>query len=139
MIKEKAEKLSIEQYADNNLMLESYLELLRDNDIDPSTYIEMMYLMRNNIFMVKAILILGDYLSKRGLLEITDDSQIILKGEEIDQNEVFALTETFRLIGDITPYMAQVGEEELELLNILFENEILKQCGEIHTDSEEVQ
>lgn len=139
MIKEKAEKLSIEQYADNNLMLENYLWLLRDNDIDPSTYIEMMYLMRNNIFMVKAILILGDYLSRNGLLEITDDSQIILKNEELDQNEIFALTETFRLIGDITPYMAQVGEEELELLNVLFENDVLRQCGEIHTDSEEVQ
>ncbi len=139
MIKEKAEKLSVEQYADNNLMLENYLWLLKDSDIDPSTYIEMMYLMRNNIFMVKAILILGDYLTKHGLLEITDDAKIMLKGEEIDRNENFALTESFRFISDITPYMAQVGEEELELLDVLFENDILRQCGEMPTDSEEVQ
>jgi len=139
MINKKAKGLTIEQYADNVGMLESYLGLLQDEDIDDSAYIMMMYLMRNNVFMVKSILVLADYLSKNGLLNVTENGDIVIKGEEIDANEKFALTETFCFIKDITPFMEKIGAEELEMLSILFQNEMLKSVDDTNSNDNEVQ
>lgn len=139
MIDKKAKGLTIEQYADNVGMLESYLGLLQDEDVDDAAYIMMMYLMRNNVFMVKSVLVLADYLSKNGLLNVTENGDIVIKGEEIDANEKFALTETFCLIKDITPFMEKIGAEELEMLSILFQNEMLKSVDDTNSNDNEVQ
>ena len=68
-----------------------------------------------------------------------DGDDIVIKGEEIDANEKFALTETFCLIKDITPFMEKIGAEELEMLSILFQNEMLKSVDDTNSNDNEVQ
>lgn len=139
MIPEKTDNFTIDEFLNNEKMIENYLELLKNEDIDPSVYMTMMYLMHNNIHTVKSILVLADVLGRKGILQIGKEGEITIDGDTLTAEEKISLTESFCLVREIAPYLERLGNEEIEALSALFLNEVLGSDKNINTDSEEVQ
>lgn len=143
MILEKIKGLTLEDYLNNEKMLKKYLQIMEDESIDPEVYIELMALMRTNMFMLKTILVFGDELSKSGILKLQDNGDLIISGEKLRQDETLAVHESLTFVKDAENYIEEISAHELELLSIMFldgiskglsENEDLNDC-----DVKEVQ
>jgi len=130
MILEKAKGLTLEDYLDNEKMLKKYLQIMEDENIDPEIYIELMALMRTNMFMLKTILVFGDELSKNGILKLQDNGDLTISGEKLKQDEALAIHESLTFVKDAEDYIEEISGHELELLSIMFLDNIGKSLSE---------
>lgn len=119
MLKNKIEKLTIEDFLNNEKVFKTYLKLLKDESLPEEVYVELISLMRSSFFLHKAVVILGSILVKQGGMDISPDGEIKVKDDKLTEDEVFALTEAFTFIKDFKDYETPINKEQVELLSYL--------------------
>lgn len=153
MLKNKIEKLTIEDFLNNEKVFKTYLKLLKDESLPEEVYTELISLMRSSFFLHKAVVILGSILVKQGGMDITPDGEIKVKDDKLSEDEVFALTEAFTFIKDFREYEKPINDEQVELLSYLVyldtvqefskqvrqDNDIQDDVQDFDVDSREVQ
>lgn len=137
MIIDKIKNFSLENYINNDISLENFFELLKDNDLPEEVYTQLLCMMRQISVLAHSVMFLTDLATKRGILDISA-GKMSVEGKDLSQEDEYFMTEAACFIVSFSKYMDQLHDQENVLLTTLLLNEMFGNGNEINPESEDM-
>ena len=128
MIADKIKNFSLEDYIKNDMSLENFFELLKDNDLPEEVYIQLLCMMRQISVLAHSVMFLTDLATKKGALDISA-GKMSVEGKDLSPEDEYFMSEAACFIVSFSKYMEQLHNQENALLTVLLFNEMFNQIN----------